>query len=93
MPCFKSGSMVGLTNNQYILYSQAQSTFMRIYNYNLDIVTQRYDKVNKVYRPGYNSISYYVFKEGEQQLYKIGQRLMIQNDPVNAVNYYDFVQY
>jgi hypothetical protein len=56
-------------------------------------MNQRYDQVNKVYRPGYTSISYYVFKEGEQQLYKIGQRLMIQNDPVNAVNYYDIMKY
>lgn len=93
MPCFTSGSMKALTNNQYILYSHAQSTFMRIRAYDLNIMNQRYDQVNKVYRPGYTSISYYVFKEGEQQLYKIGQRLMIQNDPVNAVNYYDIMKY
>jgi hypothetical protein len=56
-------------------------------------MNQRYDQVNKVYRPGYTLLSYYVFKEGEQQLYKIGQQLMIQNDPVNAVNYYDIMKY
>ncbi len=93
MPCFTAGSMKALTNNQYVFYSNAQNTFMRIYKYDLSILSQRYDLVNKVYRPGYSSISYYTFKEGEQQLYKMGQRLMIQNDPVNAANYYDFVKY
>jgi len=84
MPCFTAGSMKALTNNQYILYSQAQATFTRIYA--ADLVT----KSARV--AGNKTLSYYTFKEGEQALYKMGQRLLIQNDPTNAASYYDFVK-
>ena len=78
MSCFIAGQMNGLTNNQVLLYSQAQRTFLRI---------QAYDAAIRVKRiTGNATASYYVFKEGEQSLYNMGQRLLYQNDPVNAAN-------
>ena len=85
MPCFTAGSMKALSNNQYAMYSNAQNTFMRIRSYDFNISTAR--------RNGNTSLSYYEYKEGERALYIMGQRLMIQNDPLNAANYYDFVKY
>ena len=81
MPCFTGGQMKALTNAQYLLYSQAETTFMRIRAYDAAVRAKRY--------AGVTGISYYCFKEGEQALYKLGQSLMIQNDPLNATNYYD----
>ena len=76
--------MNGLTNAQYILYSQAQSTFLRIQAYDANIRTLRL--------AGNKSLSYYIFGEGEQSLYTMGQRLLIQNDPTNSSNYQSVIK-
>ena len=78
MSCFTVGQMKALTNKQVLLYSQAQSTFLRIQAYDADIRIKRI--------AGNKTLSYYVFQEGEQALYNMGQNLFYQNDPVNAAN-------
>lgn len=79
MPCFIVGEMKGLTYNQMNKYSLAQNTFLRINNYNNEVKTQRI--------LGNKTASYYVFKEGEQMLYKQGQFLLTQNNPGSAALY------
>ncbi|NBP66090.1 MAG: hypothetical protein EBU66_15690 [Bacteroidetes bacterium] len=84
MPCFIAGDMKALTYKQMIQYSLAQNTFLRINNYNIAIKTKR--------QTGNTTASYYVFKEGEQMLYKQGQFLLTQNDPGNAALYQSVVK-
>jgi hypothetical protein len=79
MPCFIGGQMKALSYSQMNKYSLAQNTFLRINNYNKDVVVKRIG--------GDKTASYYVFKEGEQALYTQGQFLLTQNDPTNAVLY------
>ena len=76
MSCFIIGQMTGLTNKQVLLYSQAQSTFLRIQAYDAEIRIKRI--------AGNKSLPYYAFEQGEQALYNMGQSLLYQNDPVNA---------
>jgi hypothetical protein len=76
MPCFIAGQMKALTNTQVLKYSFAETTFLRINNYNKDIQVKRIQ--------GDKTLSYYEFKEGEYILYKQGQFLLTQNDPVNS---------
>jgi len=76
--------MNGLTNSQRILYTQAQLTFLRIQEYDKNIRSRRI--------AGNKTLSYYVFGEGEQSLYNMGQLLLVQNDPVNTVNYQSVVK-
>jgi hypothetical protein len=75
MPCFIGGQMKALTYKQMLQYSLAQNTFVRINNYNAAIRDKRV--------AGDKTASYYVFKEGEQMLYRQGQFLLNQNDPLN----------
>ena len=84
MPCFIAGQMKALTYNQYLLYSQAETTFIRIRNYDLDIRLKRL--------AGNTELSYYTFKEGERSLYILGQRLLIQNDTTNSALYQDCIK-
>jgi len=78
MSYFPAGQMNGLTNNQVLLYSRAQMTFLRI---------QAYDAAIRVKRvAGNKTLSYYVFEQGEQALYNMGQSLFYQNDPINAAS-------
>ena len=79
MPCFISGDMKGLTYNQMNKYSLAQNTFLRINNFNQDVQIKRIN--------GNTTLSYYVFKEGEQMLYRQGQLLLTQNNPGSAALY------
>ena len=79
MPCFIGGQMKGLTYAQLSKYSLAQSTFLRIENYNTTIRIKR--------AAGDKTASYYEFKEGEHILYKQGQYLLTQNDPNNVSSY------
>lgn len=71
--------MKALTYNQLTKYTLAENTFFRINDYNKAIAVKRI--------AGDKTASYYVFKEGEQMLYKQGQFLLTQNDPTNAVIY------
>jgi len=84
MPCFIGGQMKGLTYTQLNKYGLAENTFFRIDNYNKDIRNKR--------TAGDKTASYYVFKEGEQLLYKQGQFLLTQNDPTNAGIYQGIVK-
>ena len=68
--------MKAMTNSQRIHYANAQTTFFRIHDYN------RY--VRRLRIAGNKTLAYYVFKEGEQALYTLGQRLLFQNDPAGA---------
>jgi len=80
------GDMKALTNNQRIHYRHAQATFFRIQDYNRYIRGQRI--------AGNKTLAYYVFKEGEQGLYSLGQRLLCQNDPAAAAQgYYNSITY
>jgi len=84
MPCFIAGQMKALTYNQYILYSQAENTFLRIRAYDLDVKAKRV--------AGNTQLSYYNFKEGERSLYILGQRILIQNDATNSAIYQDVIK-
>ena len=84
MSCFIAGDMKGLTNNQRVKYSMAENTFLRIQAYDTDIRTKRL--------AGNKTLSYYVFKEGEQVLYKQGQYLLVQNDAINEASYRSVVK-
>ena len=79
MPCFIAGQMKGLTYIQMNKYTLAQNTFFRINKFNKDVQIKRIQ--------GDKTASYYVFKEGEQTLYKQGQFILTQNDPGNAALY------
>jgi hypothetical protein len=80
---FIVGSMKGLTHSQYLLYSRAVSTFYRVHNYDLAIYAKRL--------AGVTGISYYVFADNtEETMYKMGQRILIQNDPVGALLFSDY---
>lgn len=80
---FIVGSMKGLTNSQYLLYSQAVSIFYRVHAYDLDVYVKRL--------AGNKNLSYYEFVDNtEDTMYKIGQRILIQNDPVGALLFADY---
>ena len=83
MTSFTIGSMTGLTNTQYLLYSRATSIFHKVHNYDLNIYAKRL--------AGVTGISYYVFSDNtEETMYKMGQRILIQNDPVGALRFADY---
>ena len=84
MPCFIGGQMKALTYKQLIQYTLAQNTFLRINNYNIAIKAKRL--------AGDKTASYYVFKEGEEMLYKQGQFVLTQNDPGAAALYQSVVK-
>lgn len=80
------GDMKAMTNAQRLKYSEAQTTFFRIQDYN------RY--VRRLRIAGNKTLAYYVFKEGEQGLYTLGQRLLFQNDPAGAaIGKYNSITY
>jgi hypothetical protein len=87
MSCFIVGSMNGLTNKQLIEYGMASSIFKRVQAYNENIRTRRI--------AGNNTLSYYIFANNtEMTMYRQGQFLLTQNDPVGAAAgfYNDVVQ-
>jgi hypothetical protein len=84
MPCFVGGQMKALTYNQYLKYQLAQSTFLRIQAYDSAIRTKRL--------AGDSTASYYIFKEGEQVLYKMGQFILTENNPTNSSLYLSVVK-
>ncbi len=72
--------MKGLTYSQLFLYSNAVTTFMRIQTYNSNVSTLR--------ALGDSSKSYYQFSTTiEFETYSMGQRILVQNDRLNASNY------
>jgi hypothetical protein len=80
---FIVGSMKGLTNTQYLLYSRAVSIFYKVHNYDLGIYAKRL--------AGVKDLSYYQFADStEERMYKIGQRVLVQNDPVGALLFADY---
>jgi len=77
--------MKGLTNSQLLQYSNATSTYQRIQAFNLLIRNKRI--------AGNKGVSYYVFANAtEQTLYRQGQFLLVQNDPINAASYAEVVK-
>jgi hypothetical protein len=80
---FFIGSMKGLTQSQYLLYSKATSVFYRVHAYDLDVYVQRLN--------GNRNNTYYIFVDNnEQMMYKLGQRILFQNDPVGALRFDDY---
>jgi len=80
---FIVGSMKGLTHTQYLTYSRAVSTFYKVHNYDLDIYAKRL--------AGVTGISYYTFADStEETMYKMGQYILVQNDPVGALLFADY---
>lgn len=78
---FPIGSMTGLTNTQYQYYTSAVAIFNRVQAYNLAIQNAR--------TAGNKKLSYYTFADNtERMMFNIGQTILIQNDPINAINYY-----
>lgn len=74
---FIVGQMEGLTNTEYLTYSNAVYIFHKVEAYNLNVSTLR--------AAGNKSLSYYTFQSStEKTSYTQGRMLLIQNDPVNA---------
>jgi hypothetical protein len=79
------GEMTGLTNSQYLIYSDAARIFFRVQAFNQNIRTRRI--------AGNKTLSYYVFTDNtERILYRQGQFILSQNDPTNTALYQDVVQ-
>lgn len=79
------GEMTGLTNSQYLIYSDAARIFFRVQAFNQNIRTRRI--------AGNKTLSYYVFTDNtERILYRQGQFILSQNDPTNTALYEDVVQ-
>jgi hypothetical protein len=79
------GEMTGLTNSQYLIYSDAARIFLRVQAYNTDIRTRRI--------AGNKTLSYYIFADNtERIMYRKGQFILSQNDPTNTSLYQDVVQ-
>lgn len=78
---FNPGLMTGLTNSQVLIYSNAVNTFLRIQAFNQDIRTRRL--------AGNKTLSYYIFKEGEETSYRQGQFILTQNNPNSFANFQD----
>jgi hypothetical protein len=71
------GEMTGLTNSQYLIYTDAARIFFRIQAYNQNIRTKRI--------AGNITLSYYIFADNtERILYRQGQFILSQNDPTGA---------
>jgi hypothetical protein len=80
MTCFKLGDMKALTPSQRLQYSQATSIFTRVQAYNNVIRGKRL--------AGNTQVSYYVFNDStEKTMFTLGQFILTQNDPTNAVLY------
>jgi hypothetical protein len=77
MACFNVGYMTGLSNTQLLGYSNATSIFLRVQAFNQNIRTRRI--------AGNKTLSYYSFANNtEAALYRQGQFLLFQNDPIGA---------
>uniref|UniRef100_A0A6C0ANP4 Uncharacterized protein n=1 Tax=viral metagenome TaxID=1070528 RepID=A0A6C0ANP4_9ZZZZ len=71
------GQMTGLTNSQFLQYSDAARIFLRVQAFNQAIRIKRI--------AGNKTISYYTFVDNtERTLYKQGQFILSQNDPISA---------
>jgi hypothetical protein len=74
---FIVGQMQGLSNTQYLTYSNAVFIFHKVEAYNLNVSTLR--------SAGKKTLPYYAFDSTtEQASYTQGMFLLFQNDPVNA---------
>ncbi len=79
------GEMTGLTNSQYLIYSDAVRIFFRVQAFNQNIRNKRL--------AGNTTLSYYIFASNtERTLYRQGQFLLGENDPANVALYADVVQ-
>ena len=77
MSCFPLGSMTGLTYAQLLKYSNAVNTFKKVEAYNARIANLRVS--------GDTTQSYYEFQNADEKTaYKLGQFLLVQNDPTYA---------
>ena len=82
---FMVGKMTGLTNSQYLIYSDAVRIFFRIQEFNNNVRTKRI--------AGNKGISYYAFVDNkERTMYRQGQFILFENDPANIALYQDVVQ-
>ena len=83
---FPIGNMIGLSNSQRLYYSMSVAIFMRVRAFNQDVKNKR--------GAGNKSVTYYVFADNtEKTMYRDGQNILIQNDPINLLNYYDINDY
>ena len=79
------GEMTGLTNSQYLIYTDAARIFFRVQAFNQNVRNKRI--------AGNKTLSYYVFADNtERVLYRQGQFILSQNDPTNTALYQDVVQ-
>lgn len=77
--------MTGLTNSQYLIYSDAVRIFFRVQAFNQNIRNKRI--------AGNKELSYYIFANNtERTLYRQGQFILAENDPINVASYADVVQ-
>lgn len=84
MSCFILGDMKALTPSQRLQYAQAASIFRRVQAYNTVVRGKRL--------AGNTNVSYYVFADNtEKTMFRLGQFVLTQNDPINA-NLYLTVQ-
>lgn len=79
------GEMTGLTNSQYLIYTDAARIFFRVQAFNQNVRAKRL--------AGNKAISYYIFANNtERVLYRQGQFILSQNDPTNTALYQDVEQ-
>jgi hypothetical protein len=77
MSCLILGDMKALTPSQKIHYAQATTIFKRVQAFNLIVRGKRL--------AGNTDVSYYVFVDNtERTLFRLGQIILTQNDPINA---------
>lgn len=79
------GEMTGLTNSQYLIYTDAARIFFRVQAFNQNVRNKRL--------AGNTTLSYYIFKSNtERTSYRQGQFILAENDPTNAALYRDVEQ-